>query len=368
MIKAIVLQPGTKNLRLADWKEPIIQKESEIKAKVLRVGICGTDREEASGGRADSPPGEKELVIGHEMLGQVVEIGKKVTRFKVGDFVVITVRRGCGACAPCHLNRSDMCLTGNYTERGIKGAHGFHSHFVVDDESFALKIPPEIAEIGVLTEPMSVVQKAIEEAGLIQKSRLPSLQNSPNWLQGKKVLVAGLGPIGLLACLVLRLKGATLFGLDIISPDSPRAKILTAIGGTYINDRTITPEKFRKDHPDLSLIFDAAGIAKLDFDLIDLLGINGVFVLTGVPGDQRLVSVDGAKLMRQMVLRNQVMLGSVNESIHHFELGIKDLQSAFHKWPGVVEKLITQRYPYTDFQKALTTHTADEIKVVIEWN
>lgn len=363
-MKAIVLQPGTKNIRLSDWSEPKIQSPTQIKAKVLRVGICGTDREEAIGGRADAPKGEKELVIGHEMLGQVVEMGDKVTKCKKGDFVVITVRRGCGACIPCQAERSDMCLTGNYTERGIKGAHGFQAEFVVDEEKYAVKVPKEAADIAVLAEPMSVVQKAIEEAGLIQKARMPF---ATSWA-GKKAIIAGLGPIGLLAAIVLRLKGMTVFGLDIVAPDSPRAQIISALGGIYVDGKNFDSAAFQKQHGDIELILDAAGIAKLDFDLLSLLGINGIFVLTGVPGDQRLVSVDGARLMRQMVLKNQVMLGSVNESIGHFEMGLQDLLSASKKWPGIVQKFLTKRYRPDELQKAFFTHTPDEIKVVIEWS
>ena len=360
-MQAIVLQPHTTQLELKDWPEPKIEQPDQIKVKVLRVGICGTDREEASGGRADAPAGEKELVIGHEMISQVIEIGSAVRSIKVGDIVVITVRRGCNDCDACKMDRSDMCTTGNYTERGIKGRHGFQCEYVVDQEKYAVKVDPSIVQIGVLAEPMSVVQKAIEEAALIQTTRLPYLKNKDQWLEGKTALVVGLGPIGLLAALVLRLRGANVIGLDIVDPKSPRAQILTAIGGSYLNDKTA------KVSAPVDLIFDAAGVAQLDFDLFSVLAINGIFVITGVPGNQRLFNIDGASLLRQMVLKNQVMVGSVNESIHHFEHGISDLQAAAKKWPGVVEKLISQHVPHTSFQDVMAHHTPDEIKVVIEW-
>lgn len=361
-MKAISLIPKTTRVILKDWPEPMIQSPDEIKVKVLHVGICGTDREEVGGGRADAPPGEKELIIGHEMLGQVMEVGAKVSSFKPGDLAVITVRRECPNCPACNIARSDMCLTGNYTERGIKGRHGFQATYVVDKERYALHVPKEIQKIGVLAEPMSVVQKAIDEASIIQRARLPYLQNKENWLEGKTVIVAGLGPIGLLAALVLRLKKATVIGFDIVDENSPRVQILKKIGGSYSNCKT------QPKIPAVDMILDAAGIAKLDFDLLEMLGINGIFVLTGVPGDQHPVSIAGAELMRKLVLKNQVMVGSVNESINHFKSGIKDLQAASETWPGVVEKLITQHFAYTDYENALSHHSQDEIKVVIEWN
>jgi threonine dehydrogenase-like Zn-dependent dehydrogenase len=115
------------------------------------------------------------------------------------------------------------------------------------------------------------------------------------------------------------------------------------------------------------LIVDAAGVARFDFDLIRLLGINGILVLTGVPGDQPMLPVNGAQLMRQLVLCNQIVIGSVNESIDHFTQGIKDLELATKKWPGVVEQLITHRFSAENFQKAFENHGPDEIKMVIEW-
>ncbi len=68
-MKAISILPGTTNLQLVNRPEPSVNGPDEIKVRVLRVGICGTDREEASGGRAEAPEGKSDLVIGHEMLG-----------------------------------------------------------------------------------------------------------------------------------------------------------------------------------------------------------------------------------------------------------------------------------------------------------
>ena len=143
-MKAISLVPGTTNISLEEVEEPIITHPHEIKMQVIQVGICGTDREEANGGRADAPAGKKELIIGHEMFGQVTEVGEKVTTVKIGDYGVFTVRRGCGKCTACKNNRSDMCFTGDYTERGIKAADGFQSQFVVDHEEYFIPVPAEI--------------------------------------------------------------------------------------------------------------------------------------------------------------------------------------------------------------------------------
>src|SRR4051812_31507008 len=100
-MKAITLIPGTTSIGLEEFPEPAIQSATEIKVQVLEVGICGTDREEVSGGRADAPAGAHKLVIGHEMFGRVVETGTAVKNVKPGDYGLFMVRRPCGKCIAC---------------------------------------------------------------------------------------------------------------------------------------------------------------------------------------------------------------------------------------------------------------------------
>lgn len=130
LMRAVAIVPDTTTVHLVDRPEPSIIAIDEVKVRVLRVGICGTDREEAMGGRARPPDGQQELVIGHEVVGQVVEVGQSVTRVRAGDYAVFTVRRGCGQCLPCAMNRPDMCRTGTYRERGIWGLDGYQAESV----------------------------------------------------------------------------------------------------------------------------------------------------------------------------------------------------------------------------------------------
>ncbi len=367
-MKAIGLTPGTSDVRLIDIPEPKITMPDEVKVRVLEVGICGTDREEVSGGRADAPPGHQELVIGHEMLGQVVEIGPAVTRVKPGDFAVFTVRRGCGKCLPCLMNRSDMCLTGEYTERGIKGMDGYQTEFVVDHEQYIVQVPHVLGMLGVLTEPLSVVEKAIDETVNIQFARLPAAMATPDWLFGRSCLIAGLGPIGLLAALALRLRGSQVYGLDSVDPDTTRPRWLEAIGGKYIDGRKVDPQVIPTMTGGIDFILEATGVPSLEFNLLEALARNGAYVLTGIPGGDRPLQIHGALLMRQLVLDNQVMFGSVNAARDHYQMAVDDLHQATLLWPGLVNQLITNRYSYTDYMAALMGHTPDEIKVVVEWS
>jgi threonine dehydrogenase-like Zn-dependent dehydrogenase len=366
-MKAISIKPGTTSVQLVDRPEPKISAPDDVKVKVIRVGICGTDREETAGGRSLAPDGSSDLVLGHEMFGRVVEVGKSVTRVKTGDFVAFTVRRGCGKCMPCLMNRSDMCLTGEYHERGIWGLDGYQTEFVVDKEQYVVHIPPELEAIGVLAEPTSVAEKAIDEAVRVQTSRLPDAGSTPGWLYGKTCLVAGLGPIGLLASVALVLRGARVYGLDIVDEASTRPQWLKTIGGKYIDGRKVPAQKVADSVAPMDVIVDATGAAPVEFNLLDALALNGVYVLTGVPGGDRAMQIDGADLIRRLVLKNQVMIGSVNAARDHFQMAVDDLAHARLLWGDHLTKLITDRHRFDDFLSAFQHHADNEIKSVIEW-
>jgi len=366
-MKAIAIIPGTAGSRIVDRPEPAIISSDEVKVKVKRVGVCGTDREEVSGGRADAPDGQKELVIGHEMFGQVVEIGSSVSRVKVGDFAVFTVRRGCGQCPPCLMGRADMCQTGNYKERGIRGLDGYQTEFVVDKEQYIVSVPAELEAVGVLMEPLSIVEKGIEEALRLQGVRSPEAAITPAWVVGHRCLVAGLGPVGLLACMVLRLRGADVYGLDVVDSTSARPKWLNVIGGHYVDGRQVPADQVETKIGPMNLIIDASGIAALEFNLLDALAPNGVYVITGIPGGDHPLKIQGAELVRQLVLDNQVMLGSVNAARGHFQMGADDLFQAHLRWGAHIAALITNRYSYSQFAESVSHHSPETIKEIIEW-
>lgn len=363
-MKAIAIIPGQKNAFLTERPEPSVQAPDEIKLKILQVGICGTDREEVEGGRADPPPGSKELVIGHENFGRVIETGSDVKAVKPGDYAMFSVRRDCEPCICGHHN--DMCFKGEYTERGIKGRDGYQVEYAVDKERYIIPIPEAIKHIGVLAEPMSVSEKAVNESVRIQSARIPGAKEE-TWLKDKQVLVAGLGPIGLLGAFILRLRGAKVLGLDIVDEHTIRPSVLKEIGGIYVDGRKVNTLDLDDKFGQIDMIFEATGVPKLEFELIDALGINGIYVLTGIPGGERPLTITGAPLIQQMVLKNQLLLGSVNASIEDFKRGIEELTEASEKFGDAIGKVITEYVPVDRFHEAFERHDANEIKTVIEW-
>jgi threonine dehydrogenase-like Zn-dependent dehydrogenase len=364
---AIATVPGSKEVRLIDRPEPALTAPDQVKLKITRVGICGTDREIAEGGRADAPEGHKDLVIGHEMLGRVVEVGAAVRTVQVGEYGLFIVRRDCGLGLPCCADRSDQCFTGQYTERGIKARDGYMTEYVVDHERYFVKVDEDLVDLGVLTEPLSVGIKAIDEALKIQVARIPGAEYG-TYLEGKKALVAGLGPIGMLAAFALRLRGAEVIGMNRSGSDSPAARLLQDIGGKHLNAKEISVDQLDETCGQVDVIIEAAGNAQLGFDLIDVLGINGVYVITGIPPADREVTLRGGELMQQMVLNNQVLVGTVNASLQHNRTALDDLRRYRERWGDAINRVITHVRPYGEFESALFEDTHGEIKTVLTFD
>src|SRR5262249_6002091 len=157
-MQALAVFPSKKRLQLFDVPQPKIQAATDVLLRVHEVGLCGTDREISSFEYGSPPPGSDHLILGHESLAEVVELGRNVRSFKPGDLVVAMVRRPCPhpECRACRAGRPDFCVTGDYTERGIKGVDGFLTDYVVEDEPYLVKVPRALADVAVLVEPLTV--------------------------------------------------------------------------------------------------------------------------------------------------------------------------------------------------------------------
>lgn len=365
-MKAIATRPGSGTLALVERPEPELTAPDEVKLTITRVGICGTDREIAHGGRAEAEPGRTDLVLGHEMLGRVAEVGEAVTSVQPGDLALFLVRRDCGLGLPCCESRSDQCFSGRYTERGIRACDGYMTETVVDREKYLVKVPDDLGDLAVLTEPLSVGEKAIDEALKIQVARIPGAAYD-SFLEGKKVLVAGLGPIGMLLAFALRLRGAEVWGMNRSGPDDPAAKLLAEIGGHHLNGRERNVYELDKSPGPFDLIFEATGATQLMFDLLDALGVNGAYVVTGIPEAGSEVNLPGGDLMQQLVLNNQVILGTVNASKAHNEQALRDLQACRERFGDAIDRVITHVVPYSDFAKAIAERAPGEIKTVLDF-
>ena len=370
-MKAIAVTPATKQLGLINLPEPGLISPTDVKLRMLEAGVCGTDREICAFEYGTPPPGSAELVIGHESLGEVIEVGAKVTRVKVGDLVVPMVRRPCphDDCPACRAGRQDFCFTGDFTERGIKEHNGFMAQFVVDDEQYMNPVPRQLRNVAVLVEPLTIAEKALIQVWDVQR-RLPwGCPAVVNKAQAHchRAVVLGAGPVGLLGAMALVQSDFDTYVYAREPVPNPKADVLKLIGAKYISAQTHSLEALAQEVGNVDLVYEATGASRLAFDMIEQLGTNGIFIFTGVPGRKVPVEVDTDLMMRNLVLKNQVVFGTVNAGRDAFEASIRDIGAFSKRWPEAVRSLITGRFPMEDHQELLQGKSRG-IKNVIRLN
>ena len=343
-MKAVAVLPGKPNsvhLReipvptLSDQPHPHVCKIAPGRAvlvKVLRGGVDATDREINEALYGNAPPGGAHLVIGHESFGRVVAVGDAVTELVPGDYVSCTVRRP-GTSLFDVIGRNDITSEETYYERGINLCHGFLTETFVDDAEFMVKVPQNLKHLGVLSEPASVCAKAIEQAYLAQ-------QRLQVW-EPRRAFVLGAGQIGLLATMMLKLRGLEVHTLATKLGPNRKSEIVEAYGASYVSTARTSLAELAKQVGKPDLIFEATGNAEVSFRAMEVLAHNGALVWTSITGGTQEVTLDAARINLEWVLGNKLLVSSVNGNRHHFALGIQALSHGELTYPGVTERILT---------------------------
>ncbi|MCH8919104.1 MAG: glucose 1-dehydrogenase [Chloroflexi bacterium] len=356
-MRAVAVTPrkaGSGRLLEAPDPQPL---DGEVLVQVQQVGLDGTDTEILQGQYGEAPPGDDYLIIGHESLGRVTQVTAGVEELSPGDWVVAIVRRPDPVpCRNCAAGEWDMCLNGQYTERGIKGRHGFLAERYTETPNYLVNVPAELSDVAVLLEPLSIVEKAVEQIRRIQDRLV--------W-QPERAVVLGAGPIGLLAAMLLGLEGLEVHIYDAAEPGLKR-DLAEATGASYIwaGEHQLGHE-LEASIGTVDIIVEATGYSPLAFDAMDMIGPNGVVCLTGVSGGTRTLQVSADHLNLEMVLQNKVVFGTVNANRRHFESGVRHLQEIEVRWPGLLSRMITRRLPLEDFAEALE-RPPGHVKSIVE--
>jgi len=358
-MRALAVFPERRELRVIEVPPPARRGERDVTVRIREVGICGTDRDISSFQYGTPPRGSDRLVLGHEALGEVVEVGSGVRTLAPGDLVALSVRRPCDdpTCIACRVGRQDFCISGGFTERGIKGADGFMTELVVDEERYLVKVPRSLVEVAVLLEPLTVAAKAAMDLDAI-------LRRYPWEPLGLRALVLGAGPIGLLSAMMLVARNATTFVYSREGTDGERAVLARSFGAEYVSaaDTPLSELPARVGMADI--VFEAVGTARVAFGAMAALAPNGVFILSGFPSARGPIEIDLDSIMRDIVLKNQVLFGTVNASRGAFEAAVRQLEQFMGLFPGAVRKLITHRAKLEDVPELL--HRPSGVKQVVD--
>ncbi|WP_343980597.1 glucose 1-dehydrogenase [Kribbella koreensis] len=344
-MRAMTVVPGkADSASVGEVPEPP-ESDGSVLVEGLLAGICGTDIELCGGLFGTGRPGADRLVIGHESLGRVLE-APTGSGFATGDLIAGIVRRPDPVpCPACARGEWDFCRNGRYTERGIKEMDGYGAERWRVDPYYAVPVPQQLGQLGVLVEPASILTKAwdqIEHVG------------ARSWYGPEHVLITGAGPIGLLAALIATQRGHTVHVLDLAT-DGPKPQLVRDLGAEYLNDvsdLTVTPD----------VVVEATGAGQLVFDCAKLLPPAGVMCLTGISPGPASIDVQLDALTRQLVVRNAALVGTVNAAKRHYADAVEVLLAADPAW---LERLITRSVPLSNWPAALVKEPGD-IKVVVD--
>ena len=354
-MKALIVTPlQAGSGRVAEVPDPQMQSD-EVLVRVRDVGVCGTDLEILNGEYGTAPEGDDHLIIGHESLGQVETVGDDAKGLSVGDWVVAMVRRPDPIpCRNCAASEWDMCLNDLFTERGIKGRHGYLAELYTEQPRFLVQVPDKLVPFAVLLEPMAVAEKGIDHIRKIQ-SRL--------FWDPERAIVLGAGTIGLLAGMLLRLDGVEVYFYDR-SRAAIKRELAEEMGATYVwaEDCKLSalPEKIGT----VDIVFEATGYSPLAFDAMDVVGNNGIVCLSGVSGGERQYKIHADRLNMELVLSNKVVFGTVNANPRHFERSVRHLRTIDALLPGLLSRMITTRLPLDNVLQSLESPSEDIKKVV----
>lgn len=356
--RAIAIYPHAPgDLHRTEIAVPALRSQ-DVLVKVIRVGVCGTDREIIHGTIGAAPKGSDELVIGHEVLGRVVETGSDVHDLDDGAIVSAMVRRP-DECPACAAGQPDMCLWGNYEERGIVHQHGFMTEFFVEDREFIVPIPDGLEHVGVLVEPLAVVEKAVRQVDLIQ-GRL-------SFWRPETAVVLGAGPIGILGTLLLRSRGIKVATVARSPMPNRAARLVEGAGAEYVSTEDEGLESLHQRLGNIDVILESTGSSRVAFKSMEMLGANGVLVLLSVTGGEPRLEIDANAINNGLVAGNKTIVGSVNAGLEDFTNAVDHLGRFEELWPGLLTTMFTERISFDGDIMAIASKADQGIKTLIEF-
>lgn len=266
---------GSKDIRIEDVKEPQ-PKKGQVKVKVHWCGICGSDLHEFLAGPIFIPAdkehpltGEKApVILGHEFSGEIVALGEGVTRFKVGDRVVVEPIVSCKECENCATGKYNLCTSLGF--HGLAGGGGGLSEYTVFPENFVHHLPNQLSyEQGALVEPIAVAVHSVRRS---------------KFKQGDSAIVFGSGPIGLATIQSLRAAGASI--VIAVEIAKRRKEYALRFGATTVLDPTEAdvPEEVKKicGHEGVDIAFETVGLEATLIAAINSLRAGGQVVITSI--------------------------------------------------------------------------------------
>jgi len=323
-MKALVKRGfGLKNIGIEEIPEPNTRCD-ELKLRVLAAGICGTDIHIMRDEYSCNPP----VVMGHEYVGVVEEVGSEVFNFSIGDHVVsLTAVYTCRECTYCKQALYMLCDKRLSIGSGLNGAF---AEYLTIPASMAFKLPAGVQKIEefALSEPLACVVRGVVERCTVKA--------------GDTVLVSGPGTIGLLAVQLAKLQGAFVIAAGI-PEDQDRLILAKKLGADIAVSKNSELEYALKElSPDgVNVAFECAGVENSAQTCLEALRKQGIYSQIGLFGKKTVFDMD-LMLYKEIQLTN-----SFASEASSWEIALKLI-----KYGKVnLKPLISAKYPLEDWQE-----------------
>ena len=340
-MKALVKTAPGPGLELRDVPEPPMGID-DVRIGVHKTGICGTDLHIASwdswAARTIKPP----LVVGHEFVGEVLEVGSNVRDLAVGDLVSGEGHVVCGRCRHCRAGRWHLCA--KTVGLGVNRDGAFAEQVVLPVTNVWHHWPGVDEDVAAIFDPFgNAVHTALS---------FPVL--------GEDVLVVGAGPIGLMATAVVRHAGARF--VVVSEPNPFRRELATRMGATRVVDpRTETLQDVQRSLgmvEGFDVVLEMSGNAKALRDALGNMAHGGGMAILGIPTEEIPIDVS------QVVFNQLTLRGIYGREMYEtwYKMSVM-LHSGLD-----IRPVVTQRFPFREHEAAFAAAASgDSGKVLMDW-
>lgn len=337
---------GKRKVVIENIPVPEIKNETDVLVQVKRVGICGSDIHYYLEGKIGDQIVKDRIILGHEVAGDVVKIGKGVKNLKEGQKVAIEPGISCGVCPQCRTGKPNLCP--NVKFFGTPPVDGALREYVVMPEGNLIPLPVGVDyNDGVLSEPLAIGLYGVRLS---------------NFSVGDSVAIVGAGPIGLSILFSVVSGGAKKIWIsDLYKPRLEMAKRLGADRVLLVSKEDIV-EVVKKETSGMGVDigYEAAGKRETFFQSTEVARIGGRAVIYGIPDDDKI------EFNAHSIRRKELNIINVRRSAHTTELAI-ELMNKRRDIP--FSSLVTHTFPIEKIEEALDTaaeYRDGVIKAVIE--
>jgi L-iditol 2-dehydrogenase len=290
---------GLRSMEIREVPDPVVVNPTDVKIKMMAVGVCGSDIHYFLNGRIGSQVVEFPFILGHEGAGEVVETGSAVKGLRPGDRIAIEPAMPCMACDQCIAGRPHTCRRLRFL--GCPGqADGCLSDYIVMPESSCFPVTDNLSyDEAVISEPLAIGVYSVRQT---------------SGIRGLTAGILGFGPVGMSVLLAANAAGAEkIYATDKIDPRSSMALQSGAVWSGNPDNEDVVESILGKEPQGLDVIFECCGSQDAMDQAVDLVKPGGKIMIVGIP------EFDNWSFSADKIRRNEITLINIRRQNHALE-------------------------------------------------